>query len=103
RKLFQYTQVMIDFAKSKADEFYFANQMKQKKGVRLLVISMIFVLGASIIFSLIISNSISTPINSLIKRVKDKLKLNNGEAMDDSNLTEQKLLEYVVGSLEKQQ
>ncbi len=101
KKLFEYTQVMIDFAKSKADEFYLANQVKQKKGARLLIISLIFVFGVSIIFSLIISNSITTPINLLIARVRDKLKPGNGEAIDDSGMTEQKLLEHTVGLLEK--
>ncbi len=101
KKLFEHTQVMIDFAKSKADEFYFSNQVKQKKGIRLLVMYMIFVFGVSIVFSLIISNSISIPINTLIERLRDKLKLDNGVSVDNSNLTEQKLLEHTVGLLEK--
>jgi len=101
KKLFEHTQIMIDFAESKADEFYFINQKKEKSAIRLLVILLVVILSTSVLFSIVLSNSISRPINMLIDRIKDNFKVSEDITVSAALNSEQQILEHSVGLLER--
>jgi len=98
KKLLKQNQIMIDFAKQKADQVYNDNLESEKRAVSLLYILMISFIVLSTLIGLIISNSISKPIKHLISKIEKDVNIN---VKKGAHKTEQELLELTVTELEK--
>ncbi len=101
KKLFYYNRIMIVFAKSKADELFLENKKEGEKAVIGLISIFILIFSLSLIIAIIISNSISLPIKSLISRIQHNYKINIKTPFENLPKTEQQMLEHTVILIEK--
>ncbi len=100
KKLLNHTQIMIDFAAKKADEFYNKNKEKEKNAYIILIIMLFLLLSLSVLIAVIINNSISKPIKNLVQRVQKNYKFNFENLKDFSSRSEQEMLDISVTQLE---
>ncbi|MCF6212920.1 MAG: MCP four helix bundle domain-containing protein [Flavobacteriaceae bacterium] len=99
--LLKKNQIMIDFAKQKADQLYTDNLTKAKQSKTLLSLLLTTIAVISLFIALVISNSISKPINKLIFKIKENKTINIEDPLKNLPRTEQGMLELAVAELEE--